>query len=780
MTGFIRGWADGVLRFRWLVILMALVLTGLSFVPMKNLYFDSSNERFFLKDDPNYLAFQNMLELFGDNEYLSIGVVASGDNQDLFQAETLDLIEEITVFLEEQEMVTQVRSLTRYQYTHDDDGLLATDYLIEEFDDEFAQEQARSIIVNEPLALGTLITEDLKHTRVVGRVEYKSDTAEHKVELVNRTYDFISQPQFQNSNLEFHFSGQPVFSHEFETVTQSDSSVLNPAMALLMIVILYISFRSISAMLLPWVVIGTGIILTTGIQGLMVWPHSVVESALVPTLIIIGVGVSVHVLVEFYHFRSSGQNPKDAAHSAITHLWLPAFFTAFTTAAGFIALSVTKLVPVQQFAYLGAIGAMVLFLLALTLLPAVLSFVPWFSQRTKNTVENGLITKFTKLIPAWTKKFRVTLASIGLMLLLGGLYVIPGISVDSNFITYFKEENQVRKDLNYFDQHYGGINIVEMIVDSGEEDGVKNPQFLKRVEELQAWMEAQPEAGNANSLVDFVKEISESVNEENPDYRVIPETSNEVAQYLFLYENTGPDEDLSDLRDFDNQYLRISVPVLNMPATETSVFLHRVESQLLKHFPDLTVELTGNMVMYHVQDEYINEGMIQSFLLALTVIGISFIILFRSLKYGLVALVPSVVPVLLTGAILAITGVPLNLGTMIVGAMTMGIAVDDAIHVVNRYLFAKKLGLNTYDSIYRAMSEAGRAVVFTSVVLVTGFSVMLFGSFIPYIYTGLFAATILGLALIGDLVFLPAILHILDGKKKSENIETNSSALNAG
>ena len=768
MNPFVGGWARAVIKGRWLVVMLVAVAFGLSFLPMKNLYYDNSNERFFLEGDHNLTAFNHLVDLFGDVEYLSIGIPARSGDADVFNPDTLKMIDELSVFLEDHEVITQVRSLSKYQYTHNAGGMMASDDLFYDLDDPENYGEAREIILQEELALGSLVTEDLQHTRILARTEYVSGTSDHKVKLVHDLNEFIANQNYQAQGFDLQISGQPVFNEQFETLSKNDSAWINPTMALVMIAILFISFRSVSGMLLPWVVIGSGIVLVSGVQGLLGWPHSVVESALVPALIIIGVGVSVHVLVEFYHFRAEGLDPKEAAIATIEHLWTPAFFTAFTTSAGFLALGVTKLVPVQQFAWLGAIGSMTLFLLAVTLLPAVLSFIPWFSRRTKDVVNQGFITRLTQKVPDWTYRLRIPLAFVGGALLLFSLVTIPGIKVDSNFITYFKQDNPTRQSLTYFDDTFTGVQNIDVMIDSGEIDGVKDPQFLQRVEKFQHWLEQQEHIGDANSLVDFLKEIGQAIHFDDPAWYRLPETREMAAQYLFLYDNTGADEDLTDVKDFDHQVLRIVVPVQNMDASETRALLDNIDAQLASEFSDLDVTLTGSLVMYNAQDIYINEGMFQSFLIALLVIGGSFIVLFRSIKYGLIALIPSVVPILVTGSLLVVLDIPLNLGTMIVGAMTMGIAVDDAIHVMNRYLLARKLGSDVKGAITRAMTESGRAVVFTSIVLVTGFSVMLMGSFIPYIYTGLFAASIMALALIGDLIFLPAILYLVDGKKQDQ------------
>lgn len=781
MKSFIQWWARSVVTGRWLVLAAIVTAMGLSFVPMGNLYYDNSNERFFLEGDPNLAAFNQLLDRFGDVEYLSIGIEAPADDTDLITPESLGVISELTEFLENRPEVTQVRSLSKYQYTHSGGGMLSTDTVFEDFQDPELLAEGREILRGEEMALGSLITEDFRHTRIAARVRYEVGSNEYKMSLMGALRDFAAEQGYGERGYPLHLSGQPVFGEQFEVLSKRDQAWINPTMALVMIIILFVSFRSATGTLVPWVLIGSAITLVTGIQGLMGWPHSVVESALVPALIIIGVGVSVHVLVEFYRFRADGKNPRDAAQATVEHLWVPAFFTALTTAAGFLALGVTKLLPVQQFAWLGAIGAMMLFLLAMTLLPALLSFIPWFSDRTRHSVDTGLVARITQAVPSLTYRFRHALTLAGAALLVLSLWLVPRLEVDSNFITYFKADNPTRADLMYFDDTYNGIQNIDLMIDSGVERGVHDPEFLESVAGLQAWLEAQPESGQVNSLVDFHKRINQALNFDDPAYHRLPETREMAAQFLLLYDNSGSDEDLTDLKDFSERWLRVSVPIVNMNASTTSDFLQRAKQHINDQYPDLDVQMSGSLVMYNAQDNYINQGMFQSFLVALLIISISFIVLFRSVKYGLIALVPSVVPILITGALLVLLDIPLNLGTMVVGAMTMGIAVDDAIHMMNRYLRGRRAGLASFEAIEQALNQAGRAVIFTSIVLVIGFSVMLLGSFIPYIYTGLFAASIMALALVGDLIFLPAVLHLVDGRtERAASPTTLASPSNGG
>ncbi len=781
MKVLIHYWSEFVIRFRLPIILLAAVAIAVGLYNGRDIPFDNTNERYFIEGDPNLIAFDELLELYGDIDYLVVGIEAREQDRDVLVPETLYMIDELTSFLERQPAVTQIRSLTRYQYTHSDSVSMATDDLIEDVaeleEDPQLLAEVREILAGEELALGTLITDDFRHTRIAARTEHRKGETAHNVTLVNALNEFIAEQDYAAQGYALHISGQPLINQKFEYHSLRDSQLLNPLMALFMIIVLFISFRSFSGTILPWLVIGGGIITLNGIQGWLGYPHSPVDQALIPTMIIIGIGVSVHVMVEFYHGRQRGLDASAAAKATIIHLWRPAFFTAVTTAAGFFALSVTRIVPVREFAVLGAIGPLLLFLLALTVLPALLSYVPRMSAKTDRAVSESFVTRLTQRVPDFTLRYRNPILAVGFMSMLFAAISVPAIKVDTNYLNYFKQDNPARTDMVYFDETFRGVMPIEVVIDSGVEGGVKEPAFLQRMEAFQNYIESLDSVGEFNTLVDFLKQINQALNGDDPAFYRLPDTPEMTAQFLFLYENSGPEEDLTDMKDFDDRYARMTVPMVNMVASEMDQELQMIRRTLDTEFRDLDVSLTGGMVMFNAQDKYTGEGMFRSFGIALLVVSLFFIMLFRSFKYGLLSIIPSVLPILIAGGVVGLLGISLDLGSMIVGAMTIGIAVDDAIHVMNRYLAAKEAGKSTHDAIYSAMTESGRAVVFSSLILVLGFSVLAFGSFIPIIYVGIFGALIMFLALLGDLLFLPAILYLIDGENErvQENDDLNSA-----
>ena len=392
---------------------------------------------------------------------------------------------------------------------------------------------------------------------------------------------------------------------------------------------------------------------------------------------------------------------------------------------------------------------------------------------TNKVLDEGFISKITQKVPDFTLRNKNRILLGGLAALLFSIWNIPNIVIDSNYVTLFKESSQTRQDIEYFDEVYRGMMTLDIILDSGEEEGIKNPEFLGQLDEIQSWLQERETLGPINSIADYLKEINQALNGDDPEFYRLPSSAEMTAQLLLLYESSGANENFSDIKDFENRRARLVVPVMNMEASVMQAELDSIEAYLHDNYPHLQAVTTGTMALLTVQDTYISEGMALSFLVALAVITLFFIILFKSVKYGLLSIIPSILPIVLAGSFAGWLGILLDQSAVIVFAMTMGIAVDDAIHVMSRYLLAKGEGASTKQSIARVMSESGRAVVFSSIALVFGFSVLCFASFTTIIYVGLFGAIIMTLALVGDLVMLPAILYWADG---SEDEQTTSVA----
>ena len=412
MENLSRTWAAFVINNRVLILVLTMFTMIISIVTIISNppSYNNSSEIWFLEDDPDLKAFYEMQEMFGDSEYMAVGIEARPNDKDVFEADTIKMIAMISDMLEDHEIVTQVRSLSKYQYTHSDNNLMRTDDLFEDIDELSENpkllEKARKIIRGEKLAIDTLVSSDLRHTRIVARTEYRVNDNEHKVKVVKDLMNFIEDNGFKDQGFDLHLAGVQVFGERFETLSKRDQAWINPTMALIMLAILFFTFRSVGGMVFPWIVIASCIAITTGLQAAFGFAFTPMTTALAPTLMIIGMGVSVHVMNEFYNLRSRDLSGQEAALKVIENLLQPIFFTALTTSIGFGALAVTQLVPVREYAALASSASMVIFLFSMTALPAVLSFSKNISSRTKKAFKGDWATKVTNAIPKFTYENR--------------------------------------------------------------------------------------------------------------------------------------------------------------------------------------------------------------------------------------------------------------------------------------------------------------------------------------------------------------------------------------
>ncbi len=766
----INHWATFVIKYRWMVMVGFLILIFGSIPFFKNLYFDNSSDKFFVKGDPTLTIYDDFRDKFGSTEYLGVAFETRAGDKNVFHPETLRAIAGLTEFFENHEYVTKVSSLTNYQFTLAQDDMLDVEDLIEDME-ELDESQANmdrlaAIMEKEILVHGIIITPDMQHTSIVVRTLYQEKKGDHKVQLINDLNNYIQSNQLKEQGFNIHIFGSALLSERFSTVVTNDTKKIYPFVLLLIFIALLISFRNAFGVLLPWLIIFSTILLVVGTMGLFHWPFNTINTSLPLIIVMLGIGDSVHILMAFFAGRSDNLSPKEAAIKAIKEIWRPCFFTSLTTSMGFLALSVTELVPIKQYAFMGALGSMIAFFLSLTILPAILSFTNIKAQKSEKLIKRGWIAGFTTWLTPFVFRHKKIIQIGCLILFVTSFALSTQIKVDSNLTCFFKEDTPFMKDLTYFDNVFGGVQNIEMMVDSGIKGGVKDPEFLKIVDSFESFLSAQPEIGDqTRSIINYVKRLNKSMHNDDPNYFSIPETRQHVAQYLLLYENGDPNEDLTDLKTIDERYMRISLRVKNNTTKETSALVARIKSELVRNYPSLNIEFTGGLIIYIAQTMHLLDGLTASFSIAVLVIGACFVLIFRSFKYGLLGMVPSICPILFAGALMYLLDISLDMGTMIVAAMTMGIAVDDSIHIMNRFVEERRRGTARIDSIHRAVQESGRAIIFTTVTLAGGFSVMIGASFLPMVYMGLFSAVILTIALLTDLFFLPALILIKDNSK---------------
>ena len=340
---------------------------------------------------------------------------------------------------------------------------------------------------------------------------------------------------------------------------------------------------------------------------------------------------------------------------------------------------------------------------------------------------------------------------------------ITKIKVDSNTVRYFREDVDFRKTVNFMQNNLSGPMAYEIVVDSQEIDGIKNPDFMKSIEKFTDDFKATyPEVRHISSLVDVVKKFNQVMD----NSKTVPDSQNLIAQYLLLYTLSLPQGmEINDRMDVDERLLRVSASV-NIVDTSLDLEMIQWAEDWWKDTP-YTAAVNGQTQMFAHMQKDVTNTLIQSITLAILVVSIMMFFIFKSVKMIPFFIIPNILPIALVIGVMGWLGITVDIGVAISGAIILGVAVDDTIHFLVKYKEARIKGYDFHDSIAYVMQYAGSAIVFTTVILSSAFMIFSFSQFLPNVNFGIVTAIALVIAVVVDLVLLPAVLSYFDGNKKS-------------
>lgn len=763
LTKILNLFASAIIRFRLPVIILSVLSIGFAWHISRDLVFNNSNEMWFLEDDRTLLDYNTLLKLFGDDEFIVIGI-ENKTKSPIFQRGTIEAISKVTEFLRDLDHITKVQSLSKVEIITAAEDVLTVEKLFDGFNltpEEYKIKEKTAL--NEPLINGFLITDDGVFSLVYARITHIEGSITHKVELSRKIQAFLKNfPGKERFN--FYYAGGPALDEAFLSIFEKDQSLLIPLVLIMIILILLYSFRSFTGVFLPVIVIVATVILVYGFTSLMGHELNILN-AIVPVIILaISIADAVHILVDYYHEINMGRSSRKAAENTIINLFSPCFFTSLTTSISFLAFTTSRIVPLRELGMQAAFGVFAAFILSITFLPALLSYIKTKKVKAKKiTQENifyNLFIKIAQFTPEQNKKILIT---CGIFILLF-IYFVAQIKVDANAMNYFTDSTTIKIHTQYIDSRLKGTLNAEFILDAGADGGIKDPAFLRKLEKFQNYLQTIPEFGRVISMLDYLKKMNQVLHNDDKTYYKIPDSREETAQYLLLYSFASPDEDLADMIDFKYRHARISVRVPIMNTSKNKVLMGKVKAFLEHELPSLAVNLTGLVILFNNIDEYILDSQISSFSLAFLLIFFMMVFVFRSLKFGVLSMIPNLVPVLAAGALMGFLGINLAFGTVMVACVVIGIGVDDTIHYIGRYLRKRRENIGVRESIQLALTESGKPIIFTSIILFFGFSVLIFASLTINIYFGLLVSVAVIVALFADLLFLSAIILSLPEK----------------
>ena len=767
---------------KWITSLSILMVIIISYGATK-LIFTSDFRAYFGPDNPQLLAFEEMEKTFSKQD--SVFFYIHTKEGDLFNQQGLALIEQLTDEGWQLPYSQRVTSLQNYQHTDVEDDDLMIDYLYYDSQDLTTDKLAKikDNTFSEPTLLNNLISEDGASTGVNVRVVLPDGTTMlTSKEVVHAARDLAERVRPDYPNFEILVGGSLTSNVTMGEAIKQDIENLLGLSYLVMIIIMIILLRTFSGMLLTLTIITFSVISTMGLFGWLGFTMTP-PTGFVPTAILtIAVADTIHILISYYYELNHGRPKIEAIKESLRINFSPVFITSITTVIGVLCLNTSDSPPYRDMGNMIAAGVFFAWIYSITFLPAMMALMPTPKGKAESDKPSAM-QKFANFVLRFYKPLFIFMAC---------LIVAVGSQLNRNTITerwheFFDTSFEVRNTIEATNETLGGLHRIFFVLDSQEENGINNPDYLQQTDDFAEWLLTQDKVSNVDSITDIIKRLNKNLHANDEAWFKIPESRELAAQYLLLYElslplGLGLDDTINNSRS----------------ASRLTVSFHKADSIYILELEQKAIAwLKDNAPAIHVKEGtgldvvFANltfrniSSMMDGTSIALVLISFLLIFALRSFKIGIISLIPNIMPAILAYGIWGMINGQIDTAVSVVVCLSLGIVVDDPVHFLSKYLRARReQGLDTEDAIRYAFSTVGNALLVTSAVLVGGFMVMQFSHFHPSNNMGILLAVTILMALLVDFLFLPPLLMFLDRNKNSRTADKvqatrNSETINA-
>ena len=763
---FAKRFIERVLAARWWVILATLALVAIAASGIVKLEFSANYRIFFDDDNPQLLALEKLEHTYGKNENIVFLIVP--DDGDATSQNALAAATWLTDAAWFAPYARRVDSLANFQHTTaEGDDLYVRDLVDpQELDRAEVRLLVREIGLSDPRIAGSVLGRNGDVSVVNITVELPQEgLLEAVAEVSQFARSLAAEAEQQFSGIDLRIVGTVMINQTFVEASISSQKIFLPVSLVLMALILGILTRSWAGVLSTGMVIVFSILASMGLGAWVGLPFSPPISPAPTIVLMIVVANCVHLLVALRQRLQAGEPKHDAIVEAIKLNLYPIFLASLTTTLGFLSMNFSEVPPYRHLGNFVAFGIVSSFLLSVTFLPALLSLFPTGSAKKRQ-----LRGPQMRLIAQFSMRHRKFLFWGWLVFVIAMIAAIPRNELNDVLVHFFNESVEFRQDTDFMDEHLSGNTLLEYSLRASAEGGVTDPLFLAEVSSFAKWYRQQLPVRHVSVITDTFRQLNMSMHGDDPDFYRLPESQELAAQYLLLYELSLPEGlNLNNQIDRSRSATRVSVSAETLDSQELLELNARAEAWLNENTTHVaSVNSTGPAALF----AYIGQRNIRAMLIGTVVvlIAISTILLFalRSLRIGLISIIPNLIPAAVGFGIWGLTVGQVGLSLSVVVAMTVGIVVDDTVHFLSKYLRARReYGRSVEQAVFYAFETAGQALFTTTIVLVAGFLIFAFSPFIPTAQVGVLTAMIIAFALVADLTLLPALLISIDRGSRS-------------
>jgi predicted RND superfamily exporter protein len=439
--------------------------------------------------------------------------------------------------------------------------------------------------------------------------------------------------------------------------------------------------------------------------------------------------------------------------------------TTLTTILGLLSLLSSDLRIIQEFALVAAGGVLFAFIITILVVPILLSLIPLPQDRYHRQLQLGIVTKVLDWLGEWRLRRSIIAIAAVLVGVVPAVFILAHLDVGTNSLDYFKKDDHMRSQVEWIDSNIGGTQSLEFFIEAEEADALKDPALLRKMEAFQTYLEGIDGVTGVFSAVDLVKALNRGFLSGQAAAFTIPSSSAQITQQLFLVEGS---DDFMALLSEDYSRARISARVEMNRTQDLAHSMPQIEQRIDEIFgPSPRITSTGLVHLMNETEHYLLTTSIKSFILAFLVITVTITLLLWSFKLGVLAMIPNFLPILFTMAIMPLIGISLDVGTTMIAAIALGLVVDDTIHFLSRLKTELAAADGFEVALATTMHTTGRPIVYTSFVLSLGFLVLVMASFKPIIHFGVLSCIVIFLAVLFDLLVLPAFFGLISPRLRN-------------
>ena len=782
-----------ITRFRFIFLAGLIALLAGMIIHLPKTTVDTTTEGFLHESDPVRIAYDEFRDQFGRDERIVVAIKTDG----IFHMENLKKLQSLHNELRDNvPYLNDITSLVNARNTKGEGNELLVEDLLESWPQNVAElEAVRATALANPLYTNLMISEDGTFTVIIlesntytsvgvepvdvlaGFDETFSAasaekpafiTDEENSEMVRKVREIVGKHQAEGFDI--YVAGSPSVTESLKSSMKSDIKKFNLLIILTIIIFLGLLFRRVSGVLFPLLAVVLSVLATMGVMAAAGTPIKIPTQILPSFLLAVGIGASVHVLAIFFHHYDKYGDKNESIAYTLRHSGLAIIMTSLTTAVGIGSFAFSSVAPVADLGLYGALGVIIALILSMVFLPTLLAVFPvrrkaYHSPDHKDRMERILtaIAHFSQ-----DRAKAIVVSSVIFMAL--ALALASQMYYSHNPIKWLSNTNETRTATELIDEKMRGTISLELLIDTGKENGLYDYELLKTIESIGTYAESIHNddyfVGKVVSIADVIKEIHRALNENQSAFYDIPQNPNLIAQEILLFENSGSD-DLEDFVDTQFSKARITLKMPWIDAVKYHGMMDDLKAYLDTKVPaNVEVTLTGMIPLLSntITAAIVSAG--ESYALAIILISLMMVLLLANIKLGLVSMIPNLFPIFFIMGFMVAFNIPFDLFTMLVGSIVLGLAVDDNVHFMHNFRRYYDEGKSVEEAVRLTLTGTGRAMLITTIVLSLGFFVYLFASMGNLVNFGLLAGLAIVVALVADFLLAPALMALLYKNKK--------------